>query len=290
MVDLKLLCPCPRWKLVVDLNPSLGAGSESDVTASALASPPVPPSLTTTRCGTLPSSSQVTCSSSSVTRHRAMSRGIGSLNSSFNSQNSAHATNGNTAHLVAKHQLTESLLALLASNMPSDIHSPLVGEQVNGITFLRLLLLCDTRAPEEEELVDTVLVLYNSCLCAGRSEGGIVATVARNFASHAGHIRGLAVRCHVNDGSADINHQGQTTTPNVRQQSLPHSINTVPQPGMTHCQDPVQLMGNGPLIAAQAPLSMVCGQLVNPVDPNVEGQAPSSSTNNNHQLMNPLGN
>jgi len=283
------LCPCPRWKLVVDLNPSLGAGSESDAAVSFWTPPPAPSPLTVELCSA-PSSSPVKYASSLVTSSRAVSCGIDSLNSSLRTPSNAQNTNRSNAHLGSKHQLIESLLALLVSNMPFDINSPLAGEQVNGITFLRLLLLCDTRAPEEEELVDTVLVLYNSCLCAGSSEGDIVATAARNFASHAGHIRGLAVRCHVNDGSADINHQGQTTTMNVRQQSLPHSINTVTQQGMTHCQDPVQLMGNGPLIAAQAPLSMVCGQLVNPVDPKVEGQAPSSSTNNNHQLMNPLGN
>ncbi|KAL3783639.1 hypothetical protein ACHAW5_007423 [Stephanodiscus triporus] len=147
MCDLKLLCPAPRWKLVVDVDAPVGC-------SHLLPSPP------------------------------AMKLPWGSVGS--DDYYSAASSKG---------RRIKDLLALLASHVPpSEMYGPL-GPHLQNIMSLRMLLLHEnSRTHEEEQLVDTVLVLYESYLQAGRKQADIVAMVARDFAFHYSHIGGMAMK------------------------------------------------------------------------------------------------
>ena len=80
----------------------------------------------------------------------------------------------------------KNLISLLGENMPSDPSSSL-GKQLNSIMSLRLLLLRTNRIPEEEQLVDTILVLFESYLAAGRTRQDIALLVTRDFSFHMQH-------------------------------------------------------------------------------------------------------
>jgi hypothetical protein len=149
MCDLKLLCPAPRWKLVVDVYAHVGGGTNS--------LRPQPPAV------------QV----------------------SWGSDRPAGCDNVDRS-ATDKDRRVKNLLGLLASNIPpSEMTGPL-GPHLQNIMSLRLILLRDSssRTPEEEQLVDTVLVLYESYLSAGRKEADIVVMVARDFAFHVSYQGG----------------------------------------------------------------------------------------------------
>ena len=52
---------------------------------------------------------------------------------------------------------------------------------------LRLILLRPNRSPEEDQLVDTILVLFQSYISAGRSKEDIVLLVTRDYDFHIQH-------------------------------------------------------------------------------------------------------
>ena len=68
--------------------------------------------------------------------------------------------------------------------MPSDLNTQL-GQQLHNIMSLRLVLLKKNRNFEEENLVDSILTLFESYLKAGRSRPDITLMLARDFAFHA---------------------------------------------------------------------------------------------------------
>ena len=67
--------------------------------------------------------------------------------------------------------------------MPSDISSPL-GEQIQSMMSLRMLLLKKNRDAEEEDLIDSILMLFDSYVKAGRSRPDMTLMLARDFGFH----------------------------------------------------------------------------------------------------------
>ena len=88
----------------------------------------------------------------------------------------------NEANIIKSSQIKE-LISILGENMPSDYSSPL-GPQINDMMSLRLVLLKSIRKPEEEQLVDSILLLFSSYLKAGRSRADISQMVTRDYAFH----------------------------------------------------------------------------------------------------------
>lgn len=83
---------------------------------------------------------------------------------------------------------TNDLIFLLGEQIPLDMNSAL-GEQIHSIMSLRLVLLRPSRTPEEEALVNTILVLYESYLQAGRPSQDIACMLARDFCFHLQHVQ-----------------------------------------------------------------------------------------------------
>jgi len=65
----------------------------------------------------------------------------------------------------------------------SDISSPL-GEQIQSMMSLRMLLLKKNRDAEEEDLIDSILMLFDSYVKAGRSRPDMTLMLARDFGFH----------------------------------------------------------------------------------------------------------
>lgn len=85
-----------------------------------------------------------------------------------------------------KSKQINDLIFLLGEQIPLDMNSAL-GQQIHGIMSLRLVLLRPHRTPEEEALVATILVLYESYLQAGRPSHDIACMLARDFCFHLQH-------------------------------------------------------------------------------------------------------
>lgn len=85
-----------------------------------------------------------------------------------------------------KNKKINDLIFLLGEQIPLDMDSAL-GQQIHGIMSLRLILLRPSRTPEEEALVTTILVLYESYLQAGRPSQDIACMLARDFCFHLQH-------------------------------------------------------------------------------------------------------
>lgn len=154
MCDLKLLCPAPRWKLVVDVDASSEGGRRLSIEA-----PPPAPSV----------------------------QGLSGLNPTVaNSSNCVESVKG---------IWIKNLLTLLASNIPSSKLDGPLGQHLQSFMSLRLILLRgNSRTPEEEQLVETVLVLYRSYLHAGRNEADIAVMIARDYDFHVSHSGGSTLR------------------------------------------------------------------------------------------------
>ncbi len=87
-----------------------------------------------------------------------------------------------------KENQIKQLISLLGENMPSATDSSsLLGQKIDTIMNLRLTLLRPNRSPEEEQLVDTLLVLFESYLSAGRSKEDTILLVTRDYDFHTKH-------------------------------------------------------------------------------------------------------
>eukprot|EP00804_Cyclotella_cryptica_P018627 CCRYP_011428-RA/>CCRYP_011428-RA protein AED:0.08 eAED:0.08 QI:783/1/1/1/0/0/2/390/268 len=82
----------------------------------------------------------------------------------------------------SKSSQINSLLLILCENIPSD-----PGQQVHDLMTLRLLLLRPSRTPEENHLLDTILILFESYMNAGRTRADIATMVVRDFSFHLQH-------------------------------------------------------------------------------------------------------
>jgi hypothetical protein len=88
----------------------------------------------------------------------------------------------NTSVKVTKSTQVKDLLAILCENISSD-----PSQSVQDLMTLRLLLIRPTLTPEEDHLLDTVLILFESYLTAGRSRPDIATMVVRDFSFHFKH-------------------------------------------------------------------------------------------------------
>lgn len=175
--DMRLFTPCPRWKLVVDVN-SLWRDE---------------------------SSKQLVRPSNAQIAKLSVRSPVGETTEAFNRQNNVnhqhiHEENspmrdvpsgnaatasiqGTTQNETDSEAQIKNLISLLGENMPSDSTSPL-GKQLHDLMSLRLVLLRRNRTPEEQALVDTILILFDSYLTAGRSRQDIALLVCRDFMFH----------------------------------------------------------------------------------------------------------
>lgn len=74
----------------------------------------------------------------------------------------------------------DDVISLLAEFMPSDAQSNW-GPYLPGFMSLRLLLLRQTRSPQEEEIVRTMMDSYSSYTSGGRQRADIAVMLARDF-------------------------------------------------------------------------------------------------------------
>jgi hypothetical protein len=72
------------------------------------------------------------------------------------------------------------LLKLMAENIPTHRNSP-YSPYLPGFTSLRLLLLKQTKTPEEGEMMTTILESYSSYLTSGRRGNEIAWMIARDY-------------------------------------------------------------------------------------------------------------
>ncbi|KAL7478046.1 hypothetical protein ACHAW6_003829 [Cyclotella cf. meneghiniana] len=83
---------------------------------------------------------------------------------------------------VSKSKQINSLLLILCETIPCD-----PCQQVHDLMTLRLLLLRPHRTPEENHLLDTILILFESYMNAGRTRADIATMVVRDFSFHLQH-------------------------------------------------------------------------------------------------------
>ena len=74
----------------------------------------------------------------------------------------------------------DNVIALLGEFMPSDPSSP-IASYLPGFMSLRLMLLRPSRAPQEEDLVRTMLGSYSSYSAGGRTKSDIAVMLARDY-------------------------------------------------------------------------------------------------------------
>lgn len=115
-----------------------------------------------------------------------------------------------------KENQIKQLISLLGENMPSaNDSSSLLGQKVDTIMNLRLTLLRPKRSPEEEQLVDTLLVLFESYMSAGRSKEDTILLVTRDYDFHTKH----------NQRVSNIVQQQHSSSPMIMSMSPPmHAI------------------------------------------------------------------
>lgn len=172
--DVRLFSPCPRWKLVVDVR----GASASPVEAR----PPAPSSVS------MASSSSFNAGMSAL----SMQPPTTPLGMDLFGESTTRKTLPQIPTNDSKNNQIISLISLLQENMPSDQFSAL-GKQLNSIMSLRMILLRPNRSPEEEQLVETILVLYESYVAAGRTRPDITFLVTRDYDFHRQHQQRMAM-------------------------------------------------------------------------------------------------
>jgi hypothetical protein len=83
---------------------------------------------------------------------------------------------------ASKSEQMKDLLAILCENISSDPN-----QSVQDLMTLRLLLIRPQLTPEEDHLLNTVLIFYESYLTAGRTRPDIATMVVRDFSFHFKH-------------------------------------------------------------------------------------------------------
>ena len=90
--------------------------------------------------------------------------------------------NTNNSIKATKPNQIKDLLAILCENISSDPN-----QSVEDIMTLRVLLIRPRLTAEEDHLLNTVLILFESYLLAGRSRPDIATMVVRDFSFHFKH-------------------------------------------------------------------------------------------------------
>mmetsp|Transcript_5015 Transcript_5015/g.10401 ORF Transcript_5015/g.10401 Transcript_5015/m.10401 type:complete len:709 (+) Transcript_5015:707-2833(+) len=196
MRDMRMVSPCPRWKLVVDVVPENWIGEVNSGSGSGACASPgnlngfVPDDG---RCGGLSPPMGVFAlngyPSPQQQPHPRQQNAIGNGESGMGNPGFSSVP---PSQQVQQHQQDptketkiQQLITLLGENMPSDPNSPL-GQQLHSIMSLRLVLLRPSanRTPQEEHTIDTILLLMDSYVAANRARSDIVLFLARDFAFH----------------------------------------------------------------------------------------------------------
>ena len=176
ITDLKLMNPCARWRLVVDI--------DSDASASAGGTDPSAPSRPSSLCNPPAVGGAGAARVSPVLSVRAAGASPPPV--------AAAAQAGPPAPPSGEDPRVRDLILLLGESIPSDLSTPL-GKQLHGLMSLRLVLLKRQRTPEEDQLVETVLVLFESYKSASRPRGDIAILLARDFSFHLQHCQTLSL-------------------------------------------------------------------------------------------------
>ncbi|KAL7519546.1 hypothetical protein ACHAWX_004303 [Stephanocyclus meneghinianus] len=153
MRDVQAMNPCPRYKLIVDMG-ERNAVVGPTVTSDAATAP-------------------VCVSLIDQHQNQGMPSALPPQSQASNVSGSSDETKDNI----------RSLISFLGENMPSNDNSPL-SSQVHNIMSLRLVLLRPNRTHEENHLVESMLVLFESYLSANRSAMDTTLMLARDFAFH----------------------------------------------------------------------------------------------------------
>ena len=210
--DVQAMNPCPRFKLTVDMGDGKEANTEKSNTAAVSSMTQQPPGSPT-----LASLGRIEMRSPSFNAMRPQPQ-VSNL-----SQALSQSQVSNLSQAINETQdKSRSLVAFLCENMPSDGESPL-SSQLNNIMALRLLLLRKNRPPNEEDLVESMLVLFESYRAAQRSSTDITMMLARDFAFHDLQLKQSAMQngsVQQLVGNSPPHHIAPT--PNDQGNSMPH--------------------------------------------------------------------
>ena len=164
LMDIQSMNPCPRLKLVVEM------GNANDANA-------------------VNNGSSVGTGFVSLNQPMEFSRG--GIDQSITQYSSLVQKKAMNVDQIKSGQI-KKLISFLGENMPSD-HTTQLGQQVHSIMSLRLILLRTNRTPDEEHLVDSLLVLFESYLSAGRTSIDTTLMLARDFAFHSSHVQQMSM-------------------------------------------------------------------------------------------------
>lgn len=171
--------PSPKWKLVVDIG-DVEETTTVPISAAAVANAASVDSETAT------SERLEDVKDNAINPSAVTSTDHAFADSSLHQQVQAAAVaasvgaNAPSAAVDGRDPRVESVVALLGEFMPSDTQSPLSSYQF-GFMKLRLLLLKQSRSPEEEEIVRTMLDSYSSYTAGGRLRQDIAVMLARDY-------------------------------------------------------------------------------------------------------------
>ncbi|KAL3791761.1 hypothetical protein HJC23_007528 [Cyclotella cryptica] len=155
MKDVQAMNPSPRYKLIVDMGDGNAVGGPTTASAAAAAA---------TNVGVSPIDSHQSKGTSSGVPPKSQTSNISQLSDEPKDK-------------------IRALISFLGENMPSNDTSPL-SSQLHNIMSLRLVLLRTNRTREENHLVDSMLILFESYLSANRSATDTTLMLARDFAFH----------------------------------------------------------------------------------------------------------
>ena len=235
--DVQAMNPCPRFKLTVDMGDGKEASTEKSgmATVSSVTQQPAgSPTLATSIHNHDVKLGQIEMRGPTFNAMRSQPQ-VSNLSQALSQSQVSNLPQA----LDGTHDKTRSLVALLCENMPSDDASPL-SSQLNNIMALRLLLLRKNRHPNEEDLVESMLVLFESYHAAQRSSTDIAMMLARDFAFHDLQLKQSAMHngsVQQLIGNSPPHHIAPT--PNDQANSMPHlsldaSNHNVPGFSSTH--------------------------------------------------------
>jgi hypothetical protein len=113
---------------------------------------------------------------------------------------------------------THGLLKMLTEYMPSDMSSPL-SSYLHGFTSLRMLLLKTSKTQHDKDLIDTVVLSFDSYLSTCRPQSDIVKLVVRDFIALT-QTSNCQLTTGVISGLAHMSSSSKCILPPVRQQSF----------------------------------------------------------------------
>lgn len=181
--DVQAMNPCPRFKLIVDMG---------DCKETKTAVRPV---------------------------HTAVAASTLNYNPGGPAFSAAHHQSNLSQTINQNKDKVRALITFLCENMPSHDATPL-SSQITNIMSLRLILLRPNRSSDEEHLVESMLVLFDSYISAQRSPTEITLMLARDFAFHDLQLKQASTR-----GNVSLQPMSASSPPHhivPEQNSVPH--------------------------------------------------------------------